>query len=136
MFLSLKRIFRRVAVRPLFFNADCSGDELMFWHGLADISDYLTSLDDDKREAQKRDIFNVLAEKHGWPVGAADSKVELWLSGMFEGAHKITPTMQFIKHTRFLARQKLDDYEEASNGREFVIAHHADLFDSLSFVQR
>lgn len=127
MLLSLKSVFRRFAVRPIFFNADCSGRALKLWHNLADISDYLSSLPEAARAEKKADLFNALAQDHDWPVAGADNKIQLWLSGMFDSAHQIYPNTYFVKHMQFLRRQKLDDAVPPANALDFALDHHADL---------
>jgi|TARA_R110002126_G_scaffold291807_1_gene459685 hypothetical protein len=135
MWLSLKRIFRRVAIRPLFFTAECDKQELALWHNLADVSDYLQPLDKDAKDSKITDIFNALAEHHDWPVAEESSRVKLWLSGMFDGAHKFNPTSQFVKHTRFLARDKYDDDAVWPTGREFVLSNSEDIGLALQKIK-
>lgn len=141
MLLQLRRIFRRVAKRPIFFTANCDKSELQLWHSLADVSDYLGTLSKEERAQKKADIFNELAENHGWPVGEEGSRVKMWLDGMFEGAHHILPNEQYSRHTRFLARDKYDemktdiDPELWTNGRDFVLGNHYDIRSALKLTQ-
>ncbi len=135
MWLSLKRIFRRVAIRPLFFTAECDKDELALWHNLADVSDYMNGLDSDTKAGKISDIFNALADEHDWPVNEPGSRVKLWLSGMFDGAHRFNPTLPFVKHTRFLARDKYDDDAVWSTGRDFVLGNSQDIGAALKNIQ-
>jgi hypothetical protein len=135
MWLSLKRIFRRVAIRPLFFTAECDKQELSLWHNLADVSDYLQNLDQDSKDSKISDIFNALAKDYDWPVAEEKSRVKLWLSGMFDGAHEFNPTVTFVKHTRFLAREKFENNGTWPTGREFVLDNSEDIGLALKTIQ-
>ena len=141
MMLSLRRIFRRVAIRNIFFTANCDKQELAIWHELADISDYVRTINDSEKSNTKTKLFNVLAEAHGWPMDAEKNKMKTWLDGMFTMAHEIGPKEHFTKHfNKFLSRDKLDQSfwgEEdhlTKNSQRFMQEHYMDLALALKSI--
>jgi hypothetical protein len=142
MMLSLRRIFRRATKHNFFFTADCDKQELTIWHELADISDYVRTIDDSEKTDTKTKLFNVLADAHGWPMDADKNQMRTWLDGMFNMAHEIGPKQHFTKHfNKFLSRDQLDESfwgEEGhltKNSQRFMQEHYMDMALALNAIK-
>lgn len=141
MMLSLRRIFRRATKHNIFFTADCSSEDLAIWHELADISDYVSTIDESEKANTKTKIFNILAEDHGWPMDSEQNQMKVWLDGMFDMAHDIGPRAHFVKHfNKFLTRDKLDqsfwgEGRQAKNSHIFMHENYMDMALALKSIK-
>ena len=139
--LSLRRIFRRATKHNFLFTAECCKDELAIWHELADISDYIRTVDETEKSNAKTKIFNVLADDHGWPMDAEKNQMRSWLEGMFDMAHEIGPRQHFAKHfNKFLSRDELDssfwgENGQMKNSQRFMQEHYKDMALALNAVK-